>query len=245
MRLAVAALFLTASLAAQSNLPTKEDPKGYSKDVVDAVHQPMKSDLGEQKTYTPPSKETAPPPAALPADLNKVVAEQFGTDCKIAVEKSSVVVNYRVKSTEPWTPFLTADLDGNGSEDAIIVARCKSALARRDEFGYTVIDPYMAYHGYGDPRITAEFSSGDPMQGHLVLIIHGEGAEGWRAAKPRAKFILINLPFSMLGVTKVATRKGKPPVSALMLQEGETMSSVVYWNGKKYQWRDGTQSGSK
>ena len=237
MRSVVLVLLLGSSLFAQSNVPTKEDPKGFSKDVLD-TGKASPSDLGEHKVYTAPT-QTAPTAAPkLPDDLAKIVAAQFGPDCKIAREKSSLVVNYRAQTAEKWTPFLTADLDQDGIEDAIIVARCTNALARRDEFSYTMIDPYMAYHGYGDPKITAEMSSGDPMQGHVVLIIHGAGPEAWRAAKPKSKFLILNLPFSDLGVTRVVARKGKPPVAAVLLQEGETMSSVLYWDGKKYRWRD-------
>lgn len=238
MRSVVAVLLLASSLAAQSNVPTKEDPKGFSKEAVGTLNHKPKSELGEQKVYTPPAPAVAAVAPDLPGDLNKVVAAQFGPDCKIATSKSNLVVNYRVKTEEKWTPFLTADLDNDGVDDAIIVARCSNALARRDEYSYTMIDPYMAYHGYGDPKITAEISSGDPMQGHVVLLIHGSGAEAWRAAKPKSKYLVLNLPFSDIGVTRVVARKGKPAVQALLLQEGETISSVLFWDGKKYKWRD-------
>jgi hypothetical protein len=241
MRLVVSALAVLAlalPMVAQSNVPTKEDPRGFSKDVVDQISQQPKSELGEQKVYTPPAAVAPAQPLDLPNDLAKIVGAQFGPDCKIALQKSSLVVNYRIKVVEKWTPFLVADLDNDGVEDAIIVARCSNALGRRDEFNYNLIDPYMAYHGYGDPKITAEISSADPMQGHAVLIIHGVGPEAWRAAKPKSKFVVLNLPFSDVGLTRVVARKGKPAVQALLLQQGETISSVLFWDGKKYKWRD-------
>jgi hypothetical protein len=238
MKTAVAVLMLAAALAAQSNVPTKENPRGYSKDVLDEG-KPAKSELGEHPVYAPGEKQAAPAAKAqVPEDLAKVVKEQFGPDCKVAMERSSIVVNYRTKTDDKWNPFLTADLDHDGVPDAVIIARCENPVARKDEFGYVMTDPYMAYHGYGDPKITQEFASGDPMQGHVVLIIHGAGAEGWRAAKPKAKFLVLNLPFNKLDITHVVAKKGKPPVDALLLQEGETMSSVVWWDGKKYRWRD-------
>lgn len=239
MRLAVFVLILASSLFAQSNVPTKEDPKGY-KDLVDPGKPASLSDIGEKKAHAAaPDQNVSAPAPKLPEDLAKIVAEQFGPDCKIATERSSLVVNYRTpEKAQPWTPFLTADLDHDGVEDAIIVARCENALARKDEFNYIMTDPYMAFHGYGDPKITSEFASGDPMQGHVVLIIHGIGPEAWRAAKPKSKFLVLNLPFSNIGLTHVAAKKGKPPVNALLLQEGETMSSVMFWDGKKYKWRD-------
>jgi hypothetical protein len=242
MRLAVALLCLAATLfAQQSNVPTKSDPKGYSKDVLDDA-KASPSDLGEHKVYKPGDPQPKDAGVAeLPADLQNIVTVQFGKDCKVAMQRSSIVVNYRIKTDDKWNPFFTADLDHDGVEDAIIVARCENPVARKDEFGYVMTDPYMAFHGYGDPKITQEFASGDPMQGHIVLIIHGAGAEAWRAEKPKAKFLVLNLPFTQLGMTNVVARKGKPPVRALLLQEGETMSSVLYWDGKKYRWRDSTQ----
>lgn len=238
VRLFITAFVLASSLAAQSNAPTKLDPKGY-KDLVEPGKRVEMSDIGEGKAAKKAAEEPQAPGPDVPADLAKIVAAQFGPDCKIAMSRTSLVVNYRTpdKAT-PWTPFLIADLDHDGIEDAIIVARCENALARRDEFSYTMVDPYMSFHGYGDPKITAEFASGDPMQGHVVLIIHGVGAEGWRAAKPKSKFLVLNLPFSNIGLTHVAAKKGKAPVNALLLQEGETMSSVMFWDGKKYKWRD-------
>ena len=241
MRIAVAVLLLAASLAAQSNVPTKDNPRGYSKDVLDDKPATAKSHLGEHKVYTQGEKPAVETAAQVPADLPAIVTAQFGKDCKVAMERSAVVVNYRTKNDDGWKPFFTADLDHDGVEDAIIIARCENPVARKDEFGYIMTDPYMAYHGYGDPKITQEFASGDPMQGHMVLIIHGSGAEAWRAAKPKAKFIVLNLPFNKLDVTHVVAKKGKPAGDALLLQEGETMSSVVWWDGKKYRWRDSTQ----
>ena len=234
-----AAVLCAQPVHAQSSVPTKDDPRGFSKEVVEDSNKQPKSELGDHKVYTPPPPAAAAAtPASLPADLEKVVLAQFGKDCKVSVEKSSVVVNYRVKHAEKWTPFLTADLDHDGVEDAIIVARCANALARRDEFGYKMIDPYMSSHGYGDPKITAEMASADPMSGHMVLIIHGVGAEAWRAEKPKSKYLVLNLPFSDISLTRVAARKGKAPVPALLLQEGQTISSVMFWDGKKYKWRD-------
>lgn len=177
----------------------------------------------------------------LPADLNAVVLREFGKECAVATERSQLKVNYRTpQGGIPWTPFLTADINNDGVEDAIIVSRCKNALARAEEFQYFVQDPYLSHHGYGDPKITQEFASGDPEAGFVVLIVHGAGAEAWRNPEAKTKFALINLPFKNLSLTKVTIgkKKAKTLVPALHLEEGEEMSSVVFWDGKKYKWRE-------
>jgi hypothetical protein len=235
--------FFSGVLSAQSPAPakqgqtppSKDDPQGYSKEIFEEPK--MKTDLGTHKIYTaaPVGKQSD---VNIPADLPSIVTAQFGTDCTVALKRSASTNNYRIQSVDAWSPFLTADLDSDGIEDAIIVARCGNPLARRDEFGYQVIDPYMTFHGYGDPRVTAEFSTGDPDHGHVVLIIHGAGADSWRAAKPKSKFVVLNLPFNNIGVTTVMLSKKKPLVKAVLLQEGEITSSVLFWDGKKYRWRD-------
>ena len=183
-------------------------------------------------------------PARPPADLAEVVKQQFGPCFELATERSTVKVNYLLPQAGglPWVTFLTADLDGDGVEDAVIVARCKTPLADEVTHNYRVIDPYYTNYGYGNPRITAQFNAAAPNRQHLVLVIHGAGKEAWRAAAPKAKFVIINLPFDSLSLTQIAVRRR--PVPALSLIEDEQqLSSAVFWDGKKYRWSDtaGTQ----
>lgn len=187
--------------------------------------------------YTAPREQQE---VKLPEDLNAIVLREFGKDCAVATERSQLKVKYRTpQGGVPWTPFLTTDLNHDGVEDAVIVSRCKNAMARAEEFQYFVQDPYLSHHGYGDPKITQEFSSGDPEAGFVVLIVHGAGAEAWRNPGAKTKFALINLPFKNLSLTKVAlAKKKKGLMAALHLEEGEEISSVVYWDGKKYKWRE-------
>jgi len=178
-----------------------------------------------------------------PADLAEIVKKQFGPCFELATERSSIKVNYLhpQKETSPWVTFLTADLDGDGVEDAIIVARCKTPLADEVSHNYKVIDPYYTNYGYGDPKITSQFNSADPYRQNLVLVIHGAGKEAWRAATPKAKFVIINLPFDSLSLSQITLRKR--PVTALSLLEDEQqLSSAIFWDGKKYRWSD-TNSG--
>jgi hypothetical protein len=170
---------------------------------------------------------------SLPPDLAEVVRKQFGPGFTIAMARSTSTVKYLHPQKDAWTPFLTADLNGDGIEDAIIVARNRKVLTGQGEFNYKVIDPYFTFNGYGDVKITSTLSSDDPDQGHVVLIIHGAGPEAWRSATPKAKFAVINLPFENLTIASDAKRQ------LLALESREAAgNAAIFWDGKKYKWKE-------
>ena len=83
---------------------------------------------------------------------------------------------------------MKADLDGDGIEDLVVAARCTNPLADQAEDNFTVIDPYNRFYGYGNTKITTQFASEDPAtRGLVLLVIHGAGAEAWRAADARRR----------------------------------------------------------
>ncbi len=107
------------------------------------------------------------------------------------------------------------------------------------ERNYKVIDPYDAFFGYGDPKVTTKFAPEDPQRrGLALLIIHGAGADGWRTAEPKTKFIVINLPFKQLAVKKLTVRKKTVmAIYAEEAREGEGTVSAIFWDGKKYKYQ--------
>ena len=165
--------------------------------------------------------QQSPKPRTPPVD-NDFVQKQFGATCTLVA----------------GPPLLTADLDGDGVEDVVIVARCTNPLMDEAENNYKVVDPYNAFFGYGDPKITTRFASEDPQgRGLSLLIIHGSGPEAWRSTMPKAKFIVINLPFKQIAVKKLAVRK--KTVMAIYAEEtgGDQMTSAIFWDGKKYKYQ--------
>jgi len=137
----------------------------------------------------------------------------------------------------PEVGGMVGDLDGDGVEDAVIAARCKNPLLDAAEHNYTVIDPYYTFFGYGDPKVTTSFVDDNQMRrGLVVLIIHGAGPEAWRSEKPRAKFVMINLPYMALSVRRM--KVGKKVVEAIYCEEGNALreSSAVFFDGKKYRY---------
>jgi hypothetical protein len=213
--------------------PSKDDPQGYSKDMFEDGSK-IKAELGHPPTYTPPSGAAV---KKMPDDIRDIVKAQFGPDFTVAAEKSNGL-KYLKPQADTWVPFLVADLDGDGVEDAIIVTRCAKPMSKSVDFNYTVVDPYYTANGFGDPKITATMNNDDPNQNFVVLIIHGAGPEAWRSSKPKSKFVVVNLPFDSLAITHVVIKKKGPPATALGLDEVESSGSVIFWDGKKYKWRD-------
>src|SRR3954464_14230468 len=199
------AIAQTTQTTSTQKMPSKSDPQGYSKDMFDDGTK-TKTQLGHPATYTPPKGSAD---KKMPADLQEVVTAQFGKDFVIAAEKSNGL-KYLKPQADTWVPFLTGDLDGDGVEDAIIVARCSKPLKGEVDFHYTVVDPYFTANGFGDPKITASMNNDDPMQNFLVLIIHGAGPQAWRSTSPKSKYVVVNLPFDSLAITHVTGKKKGP-----------------------------------
>jgi hypothetical protein len=157
-----------------------------------------------------PAQPTAP---TIQPDLQSIVAKQFGTEFKLV----------------PGYKLLTGDLDGDGTEDAVLVATTKDALSGELAYSFKVIDPYDQYFGWGNPKVTGQFSNttvGDPK---MLLIIHD-----WRAETAKAKFVVINLPFEKLSLGTTSLKK--KIISAIMVEESSGDSAAIYWDGKKYKW---------
>jgi hypothetical protein len=224
---------MSSQKPATQKMPSKSDPQGYSPEMFEDGK--VKSDLGHPPAYTPPPDAASHP--KMPEDLAAIVKAQFGPDFEIALGKNTGF-KYAKPAADTWVSFLTADLDGDGVEDAIIVARSSKPMKGQTDFHYTVIDPYFTYYGYGDPKVTATLNSEDPSANFIVLIIHGAGAEGWRAAVPKSKYAVVNLPFDSLSITHVLAKKKSPPIAAVSLDATESSGSVIYWDGKKYRWKD-------
>jgi hypothetical protein len=175
---------------------------------------------GEKKQPPPPPAHAKSP---SPAVTDELIHKQFGDNCSLL----------------PGPPQFVADMDDDGIEDLVVAARCKNPMADKDEYSFVVADPYDSFLGYSDVKVTSTFASDEPdRRGISLLIIHGAEIDGWRAEKPKAKFLLINLPFKTLTVKRLAMKK-KTILGVYMEEkgEGEDNSSVIFWDGKKYHYQ--------
>lgn len=189
----------------------------------------------EQQNTTALAKMPPPPP-----ELAELVKKQFGPDFQIVTESPSakIVGAVLLDRTPPkWKPLFTGDLDGDGVEDAIIVARNNNAVIGASAYGYKVFDAYNGHFGYGNAAVTVSFNANDPIHNMILLVIHGAGSEAWRAEKPKAKFVLINVPFEQVSVAKTMFKK--KAIDAIRVEESDTISSVLFFDGKKYRYIPG------
>jgi hypothetical protein len=177
-----------------------------------------------QTPAVPPTPAAAPAPTVDEAFIRKQFGEEFSL---VAISQ----------------PYIR-DIDGDGIDDMVIVARSKKPMLDAAEHNYRVVDPYYSFYGYGDPKLTATFGSEDPMERNLViLVIHGDGTEAWRSETPKAKFVIINLPLKRIAVKKLQLRKRQ--VNAIFAVEADASAgdSVVFWDGKQYKYQPiGTDS---
>src|SRR6478735_4320787 len=95
------------------------------------------------------SQSSAAPAASGPdiAQLATLMKQQFGE-------------TFTIPAKFP-TPLITADFDGDGVEDVAIVANSKDPLPDSYAFKYEIADPYHAYFGFGNPKLTSTFRA-DP-----------------------------------------------------------------------------------
>jgi len=157
-----------------------------------------------------------------PAIDDAFVRQQFGESCALVSGPAPMI----------------ADLDGDGVADIALAARCTNPMADQAEHSYRVVDPYNAFFGYGDPKITTTFASEDPeRRGLVLLVIHGSGRDAWRSATPKAKFMIVNLPYKQVAVKKLMVRKKS--VMAIYAEEtgGNDTVSATFWDGKKYRYQ--------
>jgi|SRR5579862_1730698 len=159
--------------------------------------------------------------ATEPMVNNEFVQKEFGANCSLV----------------GMAP-LQADLNGDGVEDIVIPARCTSPMMDEGEQNYVVVDPYNAFFGYGNPKITTQFSTENPeRRGFSLLIIHGAGADAWHSASPKAKFLIVNLPYKSVYVKRMAVKKKVHLAIFVDETGGDAMTSAIFWDGKKYRYQ--------
>jgi hypothetical protein len=154
-------------------------------------------------------------PNGGPVDPKAYLSEQFGP-----------MLTYL-----PQYPPIVADFDADGTEDLALVVTGKDPLIDEQQFHYKTIDPYNAFFGWSDPKDTLQFATaeGDP---RFVAIVHN-----WRAATPKAKFVIINLTFEKLSFSRYVNKK-KKVIPAIEIEDRTGLTSDIFWNGKQWKWAD-------
>ena len=157
------------------------------------------------------AQQPAAQPASSPTDAQQLITKEFGKSFTVA----------------PGFAPLFGDVDSDGQEDAVIVVTSPTPLVDQTEFNFRAVDPYSSYWGWGNPRETVQFSSTNVGPTLYIAVIHN-----WRA--PKAKYLIINLPFQKLTLSRVAFKK--KAISSIHAVETAGLESDVFWDGKKYKW---------
>ncbi|HLJ86761.1 MAG TPA: hypothetical protein VKZ53_08050 [Candidatus Angelobacter sp.] len=157
------------------------------------------------------------------ADLPALMKQDFGP-------------NFTLPAKFP-TPMITGDFDGDGVEDAAIVVDIKDPFPDSYEYKYKVADPYHEFFGFGNPSETAAFTARESRNSHSIVVIFGAGADNWRTADPKAKFVLVNVPFDTVETGRMLVKKNKPPIFVIKAVEAELMDANVFWDAKRKRWR--------
>lgn len=179
--------------------------------------------LGAAQSPSAPQAASSAPPVKM-ENVSALVKQQFGS-------------NFKIPDKFP-TVLIAADFDGDGVEDVAIVADSRDPMTDSYDYKYSVSDPYYSYFGYGNPVNTVGFGRSDMERNHDLLIIFGAGADAWHAATPKAKFVVINVPFDEITVGRMQIKKGKPPIFVIKAVETRSMDdSAVFWDAKKKKWK--------
>jgi hypothetical protein len=158
-------------------------------------------------------------PAAPPPVDAAYLASQFGPSFTL----------------DPNIPPMFGDLDGDGKEDLVLVGTSNTPLLSQTQFNFRVEDPYDAYFGTGDPRITSQFTLHFDGSSRCILIVFG-----WRQppSKPNpklvSKFVLINTPFDSVSIVNLHLKKKN--LQAIEAVDRTSLHSLVFWDGKRWRW---------
>jgi len=162
--------------------------------------------------------QPAPPAASPLPDPAAYVEQQFGTTFKL----------------DPKVAPMFGDLDGDGNQDLVLVGTSSTPLLSQQQFHYKVEDPYDAYYGTGDPRITTQFGLHFDGSSHCLLIVFGWRLPPDPKAKHPAKFVLINTPFESVSIVNL--RLKKKSLQAVETVDRTTLHALVFWTGRRWRW---------
>ena len=160
-----------------------------------------------------------------------------------------------VEAVTAFKPFyLTADFNGDGAQDVLIVVRIKGHASELPK-DVKVLNPF----GYGTrPAFPADPTTKPTL---ALAIIHGSRG-GWQNSPAAGKFLLVGkspililendratsgYPDALTNLMNVTIKRGKRPRDpwfpaaarfASILLGTEAADSILYWNGRTYRWKE-------
>jgi hypothetical protein len=174
--------------------------------------------LPAQSVPTKPAVAQAAVTSPL-TDVEAYAARQFGPTFKL----------------DPTIKPMFGDLDGDGREDLVLVATSSSPLLSQEEYRFKVADPYDAYFGTGDTRITSTFTLHFDGSSRCILIVFNwRESSGKPDPKKISKFVLINTPFESVSIVNLQLKK--KTLQAVETIDRSSLHALIFWNGKRWRW---------
>jgi hypothetical protein len=165
---------------------------------------------------TAPVAQAAAGSAPAFGDPAAFLAAQFGSSFKL----------------DRKIPPLFGDLRGDGHESVVLVATSPTPLLGQEKYRYKVVDPYDAYYGTANPKITSTFSLHFDGSERLLLVVFD-----WRQPDPKhiTKYVIINTPFESVSLADLRLKK-KKNLQAIEAVDRTTLHALVFWDGKNWHW---------
>jgi hypothetical protein len=178
---------------------------------------PLRAQSAPASGAAPGTSPDAAPDVSPLGDTATYLARQFGPTFKL----------------DPTVAPMFGDLDGDGDEDVVLVGTSSAPLQSQEQFGFKVADPYDAYFGTGNPRITSQFTLHFDGSARDLLIVFG-----WRQppskSRRTAKFVLINTPFEKASIVNLRFKKKNQ--QAIEAVDRSTLHSLIIWDGRRWRW---------
>ncbi len=182
----------------------------------------------------------SPTPTATP--VQKSAVPPSANEIRDAVSRVFNKVASADIATEP--NFAVGDFNGDGSEDlAVAVTASEGSLGEiNNELANWVLEDPRMVPLPNDPRRMGPPKPVKARKGDALLaIIHGVGAQGWRAPEAKQTFVLKNTAGSRVLAQSPKSLRGTtqklPPLMGDVLNETISgKSGFLFWTGAKYAW---------
>jgi len=193
----------------------------------------------QDSTEVPPTKLNSPAPTN--AEITQAVARIFGNVVSVPQRR---------------TDFLSADLNGDGSDDLAVVVDLhpQGKRSAADQFANWSLQDVRSVELPPAHTAVYTYSPNAPrpeIRARQVLaVVHGYGPKGWRDAEAKQAYLLVHAAGDHLSVARISEleRQGTPiprmsanPSWAIVESIGNR-EVTIYWTGAQYAAADVTKS---
>ena len=198
-------------------------------------------------SHSPSKKKESQPLPLTPLSTSQVVSTTLHSPTVQDAKEAVTRVFGDILAT--GNEFVSADLNGDGSEDLVVPVHIRPGKLTRvneDLANWTVQDvldadippAHAATYKLADRRSKPLVDTADT----LIAVIHGYGSLGWRDAEARQAYLLLHAPTASLSTASISDlelrglrlpRTSANPATALVSTVGN-QQRALYWMGSQY-----------